>query len=488
MIEATIHDAGPAGNSRSYFRRLLEARPDLLEARRNDELLARWLRDHPTYPMVPATVKKSLGNLKCLMRKQQREARSTDDFREVQTGPEEIGPGRTRSERLRATLCDQGSKRTTSAKATIHDRSADTDETWRETLRDGPGDPSQCQTPTHRSFAGELRVALAKSPKEKGAAHQGGCESSATNTRAADRPAISLYQAMGQSGREPRLESRQPFEMPLLAIPVLPDGAPDWDHRVIGKSLDLSRDGMGLVVGSPLRLSTTSLVLILQHADGNSWCAGLEVQHDTAVDKGIRIGGSLSGYADELLRPESLTPTFDAGSMSFALRFSQEVLDKWARVGILQAYVWDRIALCPDCYGLPTFRKACASCGSVALASDKFIHHFACANVDVVEAFEDQEELVCPKCHLRPLVVGSDYEYITGPYRCQECNWTDMELEYVGQCLKCDLRFPGYQAHEQDLRGYRAQRLDPLAFLASSRSAAGLPGSVVVDGRASLRA
>ena len=51
-----------------YFKRLLEERPDLLWERSNEELLNRWLADHPGETEVPLNVKQGLSNTKSSLR------------------------------------------------------------------------------------------------------------------------------------------------------------------------------------------------------------------------------------------------------------------------------------------------------------------------------------------------------------------------------------------------------------------------------------
>lgn len=55
-----------------YFRKIFEARPELLQTRSNDEVVCQWLADHPGHGELPQSVRNSLANLKSLMRKKQR--------------------------------------------------------------------------------------------------------------------------------------------------------------------------------------------------------------------------------------------------------------------------------------------------------------------------------------------------------------------------------------------------------------------------------
>jgi TackOD1 domain-containing protein len=258
------------------------------------------------------------------------------------------------------------------------------------------------------------------------------------------------------------------MQKPLLAVPVLADGSPDWEHRLLGNSLDLSPEGIGLELVTAAELPGSAWVLLLQEADGSLQSAGIEIRYQKRDGAGpLKVGARFGGLGEEILRPANLTPTFRPDTMQLTLGFPESVLSQWAEIGILHLVQVDRVQVCPKCHGLPSFRRGCQSCGSARVSCDQLIHHFPCAYVGFVSAFEGpQGELICPKCRTRRLVVGSDYEYLNGPYRCQDCQWSDTELEQIAQCVRCQFRFPGFQAAELELKGYHAHRLDALAFLA----------------------
>src|SRR6266849_2253867 len=65
--------ARPEGESISgYFRKIFEENPKLLKGRSNEELLKRWLADHPGQKEVPEKVKNNLANVKSVLRKKKR--------------------------------------------------------------------------------------------------------------------------------------------------------------------------------------------------------------------------------------------------------------------------------------------------------------------------------------------------------------------------------------------------------------------------------
>jgi hypothetical protein len=55
-----------------YFRRVFKENPKLLVTRSNEELLSRWLADHPGHKAVPPNIQKHLSNVKSVLRKKGR--------------------------------------------------------------------------------------------------------------------------------------------------------------------------------------------------------------------------------------------------------------------------------------------------------------------------------------------------------------------------------------------------------------------------------
>jgi hypothetical protein len=64
------HDKGESISG--YFRKVFAENPSLLDTRSNDELYARWLRDHPGDKEVSERVRQNLSNIKGVLRKQKR--------------------------------------------------------------------------------------------------------------------------------------------------------------------------------------------------------------------------------------------------------------------------------------------------------------------------------------------------------------------------------------------------------------------------------
>ncbi len=71
---ATEQENGqPGGETISgYFRQVFKENPKWLEGRSNDEVLARWLKDHPGEKEVPKRIKQNLSNVKSNLRQAER--------------------------------------------------------------------------------------------------------------------------------------------------------------------------------------------------------------------------------------------------------------------------------------------------------------------------------------------------------------------------------------------------------------------------------
>lgn len=148
-------------------------------------------------------------------------------------------------------------------------------------------------------------------------------------------------------------------------------------------------------------------------------------------------------------------PALDLSQLKFVPTLPAPQVEVARQRGALSEVLLDRVWVCPQCRALPSFRPACPCCGSGGVERDRMLHHFACAFVGSTGEFQVSDEgLACPKCCTQRLLVGTDCEYLDGPWRCADCDWNTAELEIVGHCLKCGFRFPAHQAVLEDLVGH----------------------------------
>jgi hypothetical protein len=109
----------PAGQAKAngetvsgYFRKVFAENPGLLDSRSNDELLQRWLKDHPGETEVPTNVKVGLQNVKSVLRSKGRRKKGRKQQLAGQEGhglvaqPKRTGPKPSRLEQLEERIDD----------------------------------------------------------------------------------------------------------------------------------------------------------------------------------------------------------------------------------------------------------------------------------------------------------------------------------------------------------------------------------------------
>ena len=211
-----------------------------------------------------------------------------------------------------------------------------------------------------------------------------------------------------------------------------------------------------------------TLVVGVERRDGVLCYAGVEVRNrGESGAGGIVVGGRFGGRGQEVLEAANLAATFDPTTWRLHRAIPDDVIEAWRAIDVLAPKLLDAVLVCPRCQGLPTFRAGCKSCGSGRIGGERLIHHFACAHVGPIGDFERPEGVVCPKCRMRNLVVGADYDFQNGPVRCSDCHWRGDAPGQIAQCLACRYRFPGEDARQIEITGYHVHRLDPLAFIAA---------------------
>jgi hypothetical protein len=87
MAKANAGQPNGGESVSGYFRKVFAESPKLLKTRSNEEVLQRWLKDHPGEKEVSAQVRNSLMNVKSLLRKRGRKrVRRQEEERERATG------------------------------------------------------------------------------------------------------------------------------------------------------------------------------------------------------------------------------------------------------------------------------------------------------------------------------------------------------------------------------------------------------------------
>lgn len=251
----------------------------------------------------------------------------------------------------------------------------------------------------------------------------------------------------------------------VMAVPVLSDGSPGHTGASEGLTVDIGRDGVTFEISAANRPATTRWLLGIENDQGNLAYTTVKARATNEQGLGLRVDAQFLAAEHDPLRPANLIPRFDPESFRFRTFLPAKTLEQWRALGVMQRQLLDCVIVCPDCQALPTLRRGCRACGSLEVERVRLIHHFACAHVDLVAAFETDNGIICPKCRTRALVVGADFEFLRGPYTCSDCGWTDQELENIARCMACGSEFPEKQGHVQEVIGYHVERLEPLDLL-----------------------
>lgn len=251
----------------------------------------------------------------------------------------------------------------------------------------------------------------------------------------------------------------------VFAIPILSDASPDHAHAGEGITVDIGRDGIRFEIAIGACPATTKWLVGLEDSDGKLAYFTVKARESTQRGLGLHVDAEFVDAVHDPLRPANLRPRFDPHSYKFRTEIPTATLSQWHALGVAQPELLDCVVVCPRCHSLPTFRRGCRACGSLEVETVRLIHHFSCAHVDLIESFEAEDRITCPKCRTRALVVGADYEFLRGPYSCRDCGWSDQDLENIGRCMACGFEFPENQGVEQEVIGYHVERLEPLALL-----------------------
>ncbi len=267
-----------------------------------------------------------------------------------------------------------------------------------------------------------------------------------------------------------RRNARYDIANSIVGFPMLESKEIAVSNALVGIGLNIGTGGIKVLVDAIKPFEGMELVVgVEQFPNDYRFCSGVVTSVASAREGAFEVGIEFKGYMHEILECEQIVPVLERNEMKFIQPYPEAVLASLCRIGAAVSTPLDSVMLCPHCRGIPTLRFGCSSCLSSNVKASRMIHHFACANVDFVEAFETDGDLCCQKCRTRHMIVGSDYEYLNGPNVCYDCGQANLEKIQIGHCLGCEHRFDMETAHEMEIIGYRVNRLDILGFLAAQQ-------------------
>lgn len=252
----------------------------------------------------------------------------------------------------------------------------------------------------------------------------------------------------------------------VVALSATMDGTLYETERIEGQTWNVSAGGLCLELKGRSQFEQGPLLVGVAGPDQSLQYAGVLVRHvGSAEGNAVQLGVEFSGPTHHVLDPNNLVPALQPDNLKIEFNLPERVYQSWERAGILKKFLADRIQVCSRCGAIPTLREGCPACHGGRGACDRLIHHFACAHVASVADFESDEEITCPKCRSKQLVVGADFEFLRGPYNCIDCGASNTSMESIAHCMGCHHRCPADQLSQVDIWAYHVPRFDPLDFI-----------------------
>lgn len=282
-------------------------------------------------------------------------------------------------------------------------------------------------------------------------------------------PTVSDRRMSVRASQNRRRHIRFFTERPLVAIPLLSNGAPDIAGRCEATTIDVSLGGMGVKIPDREQLPSRNWIIGIQQAGGTTGYVNAYLRRVDYRAGELHVGLIFQGDVEDMLHHRNLWPAIDPDSKRFETRLSNATLDQWTELGVLQKHLVRRARVCPECEAVCSVGTGCSQCGDFQLHFKDLIHHFACAHVNQAEKFEKMGTIQCPKCLQGNLVAGADFEMIRSQYVCEHCDYQGDVTAQVGCCLNCQLSFPLDIGKEVDVYGYSVERMDILALVDSAR-------------------
>lgn len=160
------------------------------------------------------------------------------------------------------------------------------------------------------------------------------------------------------------------------------------------------------------------------------------------------------------LEPKLIVPEFNPHTLKMDFGFRQFEVQSWEANPEVRKVALDTICACPECESVASFRPGCGECGSAFVEQQSLIHHYACAHVGPESEYRphNASDLSCPKCRMKNLVSGADFEVTEGCLSCSDCHALFSEPTMVGHCLSCQHRFLQSEAKVITVYGYQFGR------------------------------
>ena len=134
---------------------------------------------------------------------------------------------------------------------------------------------------------------------------------------------------------------------------------------------------------------------------------------------------------------------------------TEEFLQKLFENGILERKLCDKIVYCPSCNSANvSIHYTCPQCKSFDVKKSALIEHIKCGYIDTEDRFQQEEKLVCPKCHKELTQPDLDYHRAGVWCTCNNCGKSFDIPVPAHFCRECNENFTFDEANYNDVYSY----------------------------------
>ncbi|MFQ5645895.1 MAG: hypothetical protein ACE5GM_03110 [bacterium] len=122
-------------------------------------------------------------------------------------------------------------------------------------------------------------------------------------------------------------------------------------------------------------------------------------------------------------------------------RTERDLLEEFALHNYFKKNLEEKVNLCPSCRtNNLSFREVCPKCSSPKVEQVSVIHHYRCGLMAPEVDFVTRKGYFCPKCHLKLIDIGTDYEIGSEASYCRVCKAIIPETGTRVKCLCLDCK------------------------------------------------
>jgi GGDEF domain-containing protein len=134
----------------------------------------------------------------------------------------------------------------------------------------------------------------------------------------------------------------------------------------------------------------------------------------------------------------------------------KDILEHLVSLEILNRQIRNRIRCCQTCGSHRlNYREQCPSCHAIDYLSETIIHHFPCGHMDSLANYQQEGQLVCPKCSRVLRHIGLDYDKPAMKFRCNACDYIFADPRVEVECMHCQTCAEPAETDERVIHGYR---------------------------------